>query len=515
MLERIKPKKLVALLVAAIMTLMIAVPATAAPLPPEKGNLHIHKYIGGTTNATANGTEVDTTGWASAVAVNGVVFDLYKVDTKDGIPASGKTYVLDGMNLKVYDSGNTLIGTYPVSSAGSVKTANYGTAIAKDLPQGLYLVIENTVASTNITNALTEEQLFISAACAPFLVAVPMTDPKGDNWLSDVHVYPKNEALTIDKEPNVKGAVAVGDIVGYSIKVSIPSDIATSKKFDVIDKFDPALDLDPNSVKAVTLPTNVGLVKGATADYTVTYDSSTRKLVVSFTENGRAKIKGYTHVQVSFDTTVNALALSYVDNTISNTAKVEFRNDKDVDYDAETDDGGADIHTAAIEVSKIDETGAALNGSSFKIATSPENAAAGRFIRIDAVNSILYDYDPTSGSKWATLGAGADYKIDPNNVGKFTGLRDVVDGDYQTYYVVETKAPVGYNLLSEAIVVTFDGDEIDYTRAIIVKNSKGFTLPVTGGTGTVIFTVTGIALLGIAIVLVISRRRKSESDCTA
>ena len=515
MLKRTNLKKLFTLVVASIIALVIAVPAIADPLPPEKGNLHIHKYIGVPTGGVANGSEADTAAWTGAVAVNGVQFDLFKVDTTDGIPASGATYVLDGAILKVYGTGGLLLGSYPVSSVGSVITAVNGTATAPNLVQGLYLVIENTVASTNITNAATEEQLFISAACAPFLVAVPMTDPQSAGWMSDVHVYPKNEALTIDKEPNVDEAVAVGDIVNYKITVSVPSGIAASKKYDIVDVLDPALDVILNSVKVSTLPTNnAGLVEGA--DYKVSYDSASRKLMVSFSEIGRGKIKNFTHVLVSFDTTVNKLILNYTDNTVSNTAKVQFTNDKDVDYEAETDDGGADIHTAAIEVTKINETGAALNGASFKIATSSANAAAARFLRVDPADGKLYDYDPANPmtSKWATLGADADYTISPNNAGKFLGLRDKVNNVWQSYYIVETKAPAGYNLLSEAIVVTFDGDEIDYTKEIIVKNSKGFILPVTGGTGTIIFTVVGIVMLGAAIILVILRKRESEKDCS-
>ena len=513
MFKRISPKKMLAVLVTALIALMVVVPATADPLPPATGNLHIHKYIGGPTGDVADGTEIDTGGWTSVVAVNGVQFNLFKVNTSAGIPDSGETYVLDGTNLKVFDSSGTLLGTFPVTPAGSVVTADDGTAIAENLAQGLYLVIEDTDASTNITNAETGEQLFISAACAPFLVAVPMTNPQSTGWLTDVHVYPKNEALTVDKEVSADEAVAVGDTVSYTITVSIPVDIATSEKYDIIDVLDPALDFVAGSVTVKTLPTNTaGLTQGATGDYYVTYDSGTRTLKVSFSETGRGKLAGFSHVQVSFDATVNASILAKLDLTVKNTGKVEFTNENDMDYEATSDGDDADIHTAAIKVTKTDEFNAALNGASFKIATSLQNAEAGRFMRLDSTTGILYDYDASPTSKWATLGAGADYTVSPNNVGTFVGLRDEVNGVWQTYYIVETKAPSGFNLLSEPIMVTFEGEEANYTYGLTVKNHSGFTLPATGGTGTILFTVVGIMLLGTAIMLVITKRKKSGKE---
>ena len=502
------PKKMIAVMVAMLVALMIAVPAMADPLPPATGNLHIHKFIGGPTGGVVDGQELNTGSWSDAVAVNGVKFDLYKINTSSGIPASGGIYLLNGSTLEVYSSFGVLQGTFPVTSAGSVTTAGNGLASANGLTQGMYLVIEDTSAPGPIVNAATGEQMFISSAMAPFVVAVPMTNPLGSGWLGDVHVYPKNEALSVEKEVDTNEAVVVGDIIGYKIKVSVPGDIATGEKFDVYDKFDVALDYVANSVEVTTIPAGPSFIEGAAGDYMVSYESSNRTLTVSFTENGRVKLGGHPQVLVAFKTKVNALILEKIDLEVSNTGQVEFVDEDGTSYKGESGGGGTKIYTSAIQVTKLNELGAALNGSSFKIATSQENADAGRFLRIDG-EGVIHNYPAT---EWTALGSSGDYEISPGNIARFVGLRDTVNNVPQTYYVVESKAPNGYNLLSSPVVVTFSGEEVDHIQYVQVTNSKGFILPVTGGVGTIAFTVIGIALLGSAIILVISRKRKSNKE---
>lgn len=91
---------------------------------------------------------------------------------------------------------------------------------------------------------------------------------------------------------------------------------------------------------------------------------------------------------------------------------------------------------------------------------------------------------------------------------------------YGTYYLVETKAPAGYNLLTQPITVEInesshltkadgwenaEGEVIDNT--IHVVNTK-FILPETGGMGTTVFTVAGILIIGAACLLLLSNRKK-------
>ena len=71
-----------------------------------------------------------------------------------------------------------------------------------------------------------------------------------------------------------------------------------------------------------------------------------------------------------------------------------------------------------------------------------------------------------------------------------------------TYYLQETKAPDGYNLLENEIEV-----HLNTTTSIDVENNSGSILPSTGGIGTTIFYIVGGALVLGAVVVLIARRR--------
>ena len=98
-----------------------------------------------------------------------------------------------------------------------------------------------------------------------------------------------------------------------------------------------------------------------------------------------------------------------------------------------------------------------------------------------------------------------------------------------TYYLYETKAPGGYNLLSEPVAVTFHcsdtmdamldpayitiNDSANQITSMMfdIENKSGATLPETGGIGTTIFYVLGgMMFVGAALILIV--RRKAEAD---
>ena len=95
-----------------------------------------------------------------------------------------------------------------------------------------------------------------------------------------------------------------------------------------------------------------------------------------------------------------------------------------------------------------------------------------------------------------------------------------------TYYLVETKAPAGYNKLKDAIVVEVkeQNEEVDpsqMTDENIAKievtpvgaeviNNAGVELPATGGIGTTIFYVVGGVLVVAAGVLLVVKKRTAK-----
>lgn len=121
---------------------------------------------------------------------------------------------------------------------------------------------------------------------------------------------------------------------------------------------------------------------------------------------------------------------------------------------------------------------------------------------------------------------------DKNGTLTFGGL--LTAGEYT---LTETKAPDGYNKLTESIKITVDSEgkitatkgdntpiEVDsskaleggigYANSFAVENSTGQVLPHTGGAGTTMFTLGGLALMAAALVYGcgLRRRRVGRAD---
>ena len=102
-----------------------------------------------------------------------------------------------------------------------------------------------------------------------------------------------------------------------------------------------------------------------------------------------------------------------------------------------------------------------------------------------------------------------------NDNGAATFEKYEANGTNYDYYLVETQAPSGYNILDNAVKLNFTDADVAGTAGVYtvkVPNSSGIQLPITGGTGTVIFTIIGIALMvGAVVLFVVSRKKAKES----
>lgn len=117
-----------------------------------------------------------------------------------------------------------------------------------------------------------------------------------------------------------------------------------------------------------------------------------------------------------------------------------------------------------------------------------------------------------SGSSKSTTLANAIFEVYSdaslnNKVGEITTgadglgtLKGIASGNY---YLKETKAPIGHNLLNEAIAIkvgTADANESTTLPGYYyeeISNTKAGILPFTGGTGTYIYTLIGLLVIAI------------------
>ena len=510
--------KLFKKLATTFVTCALAVATTVPALADDAANtsvidtsrattLTIHKFLQNDklqNTGKNNGTEItDITG----DAVQGVTFTAYKIDTTDK-NAPGPEFTYNAAENKIKSNGVE----YSLGVGTEMKTGADG-AVTETLQQGYYLVVETSVDGANVNG----NPVSITETCAPFIVRLPMTNPDMTTWNYNVHVYPKNSTSTATKTPS-KTSVNVGEALSWDIKTAIPSGIENFQKFDVTDQLDNALTYTADSVVvkvagAIGEFTNFPVTDQGKTNYTVTCADG--KLTVSFTDEGRKALANYQDVKVTFGTTVNENVLDADhQNVVENTATVEFKNQDGTESKVPTPE--AKVHTGKINITKKSsaDQNTLLNGVEFKIASSEDNAIAGNYLKKAADGTILDVNDAGYADAADYVATTADGKA------SFAGLRDYDEANglttYRSYYIVETKAAAGYELLDAPVEVSFTVDNsteaVHYTISKDVLNTPKTNLPLTGGMGTVLFSVAGIALLGGAIALLVVRNRKSAKN---
>lgn len=106
------------------------------------------------------------------------------------------------------------------------------------------------------------------------------------------------------------------------------------------------------------------------------------------------------------------------------------------------------------------------------------------------------------------------------------GAAQIFGLDEKTYYLEETVAPAGYNILTERVAVAIVADTVNaegqavdnvdnngiLNSKINVINNAGALLPSTGGMGTTLFYVIGGLLVVCAAVLLVTRKRMRRAE---
>lgn len=115
--------------------------------------------------------------------------DIPEIENHDGTPITGLgDGPLAGAQFTIYRVADDLAAPPTdytgLTAFGPQTTGADGIAKFEALPAGRYLVVETGVPH-GVNNYYSP----------PFLVDVPMTNPAGDGWLDEVHVYAKNQLI--------------------------------------------------------------------------------------------------------------------------------------------------------------------------------------------------------------------------------------------------------------------------------------------------------------------------------
>lgn len=520
-----KFKKLSALLISAAMLMGLSGSALAATnsdkvtsLPDNETErvLNIHKYSPVNENGTnGDGTALDSTSeeLTGRKPLANVEFDIYKVaeigsEFANKLPEKAPATV---EGVKALGGDGTLITT--------VKTDIEGLAVFKpaeyDLTEDyVYYVVEKD------NSAVTEKS-------DPFFVSVPYTDPDGDGWLYTVNVYPKNNiegAPAVDKDVYEVGnkdyGVNVNTEFNWIIRGSIPSDIGrpyvddkgnSLKKYVFTDTFDEKITYVSSTVKLYDKAGTEETVLVVNDDYTIVEPAEDRTLTISLTAKGMEKVaaslgNGNEKPEIRVYVAAKLNEKAAMGEKVYNDVTLDYTNSVGVSYESKVD-VKPEVHTGGFKLLKYDGSNSEvfLGGAEFKVAASLEDAENGKFLKTpDNQNDILIVTDKEGKAEYKGLAydSSEDGKHDKDDVKSGT-----------KYYLVEVKAPTGYNLLKDPIAITINSTSYDEEKSVVmVPNMKKFLLPVTGGTGIIIFLIAGVALVGGAGLIIKSEKSKVKAQ---
>lgn len=333
---------------------------------------------------------------------------------------------------------------------------------------------------------------------------VAEVDGKQTYVIEDVTFSAKHKEVSVDKAAN-KTSVTKNEKVTYTITVEIPTYAtgAVDKSFYVSDLLPDGLTIDTDSIKVQIDATDVDaanytLDKTATNDYTFKLSVDTDKYAASWSANGGKQLV------ITYTATLNNNNTTAVNVKETNTVTFDYSNYPYVENSHAQKRDTVDVTTFAIKIDKFVKNQEAnkLAGAKFDLYRTATQA------EIDAGTSVEIPLTSIQGIKLE-----GDKVTDANGAATFEKYE--ANGTNYDYYLVETQAPSGYNILDNAVKVNFTDAEVEATAGVYtvkVPNSSGIQLPITGGTGTVIFTVIGIALMVGAVVLLVVSRKKSAKE---
>lgn len=428
-------------------------------------------------------------------------FADYFAQTNSVTNSTNQAYTVEQFAALTDDSDalKTLLAGLPnyiankaIAPVDTQTVASGGTATFADLAMGEYFI--RPTSSTSVYQLMLQK-----------IEPKVEEDSEGNPGyvIDDVTFTAKKEEVTITKTAD-KTSVTKGEKVAYTVTADIPTYAAntTDKSFYVSDLLDNGLTLDTASIAvkidgaavdaaAYTLDTT------ATAEYTFKVSVETANYDTYWASNsGKQLVITYTATLKDDNTTaVNAKE--------TNTATFDYSFYPYVENSHKQKTDTVDVTTFAIKIDKyVDGSPTTkLSGAKFDLyrtATDAEIAAGGtETIPHTTINGIKLESDVVT-----------------NASGVATFEKYEANGTKYDYYLVETQAPHGYNILAEAVKVNFTDTDVEATDGVYtveVPNSSGITLPITGGEGIVIFTVIGIALMVGAVILFVIFRKKAKA----
>ena len=491
----------------------------------KTGSITIHKLVKQDDNGTKEGNGlVDPSATGKPLA--GATFTVEKLTSVDLTKQEGWEKLANyrkGKGDEKISANAAAIEAARADGTGtpvSMTTGAGGLATFNNLALGAYIVTE-TQTPAGYTGS------------RPFIITVPMTHPTELNkWVYDVHAYPKNAKVNVEKEVDDAQTPAVGSPISYTITADVP-DAPVVDYYNVVDQYDKRVDLPENQITLRMVEAKDGEVDLAKGDdYTlipaVGKDGKTKFWTAEFTEAGRKKMiaqrkSNDTKIVMSLEGTLKekigdeglvenkAILLpgAPANNWTPGSGEVpppDYPNAKVVSKFGKV---------TITKTSSVDDT-KKLQGAEFQVyKCKPTTKPANNFESVDASLDTKLTVD---GKDTFVTDDQGKVTIDGLRNNDWEDNEEVADPGY--YCLVETKAPDGYELQSRPIafqiLASNSTDANKYTLETTVKDvpkNGGFNLPLTGAAGVGVLIVTGALLVaGSGAIVLANKRRKEQAD---
>lgn len=355
--------------------------------------------------------------------------------------------------------------------------------------------------------------------------------------VNNVEITPKGQKPTLEKQIRHNesgnwgdvGDNQIGDTVEFRTITTVPNTTGYTKyDYEIHDEMSAGLTSNVKDVSGITIKINDGEELGRDY-YTVTVDStnannfSVKVDILKAITDG--KVEAGNSLYTYYTGVLNADAKVYDEGKQQNTAYLQYSNNPhDNTTKGETPHVTVYDWTFKMNVQKIDGADKEKELKDAKFVLSKNGTVDLGTIDENGTpagtgNLIKLVYDPTDSTYRVATAS------DENTTYVMTAGDITIKGlDDAEYYLYETKAPAGYNRLTEPVkfkinatytsadscpdVLTKVGDEAAVTGLkVSVENNAGTTLPSTGGMGTTVFYVVGGGLMAVAVVLLVTKKR--------
>lgn len=337
----------------------------------------------------------------------------------------------------------------------------------------------------------------------------------------DVTVNPKLDVPTIDLQVYEDSLGQWGEVADYTVGDTVPYRLL-SEVPDMNGYTDYTFTVTDTLASGLTFNNNVTVTIGGAVytDFTVVPNGPSFDVVFGDTFINQAPGAA---IVINFTATLNDDAVIYSGDN-ANTAYLTYSsNPYDTASTAQTPSDEVLVDSYRLNIIKYTGNladGKYLANAQFSLKLADDASAASISFVVEADGS----YRTATAAELANdaITKTTDLVSDVNGQIAVTGI------DEGNYFLFETKAPVGYNLLNTSIpvAITRTFDSADYTTAnnvvsvsmngtkngtVNVQNNAGIQLPTTGGMGTAIFTISGIVIMAVAATILIVRKKGSNN----